>query len=130
MKEEPLDRTLWKRSGGDYGPDVRETGEELDDSRNYYTQSGSPNRSIKCSQGASRAEIVQSVTRLAAGWKVRGSNPSEVGGGRFSAPVQTSRGVSPRLVQNRHRVSFPGVKRPERGVDHSPPHLAPRLKEE
>ena len=25
--------------------------------------------------------------------------------------------------------SFPGVKRPERGVDH-PPHLAPRLKKE
>jgi len=25
--------------------------------------------------------------------------------------------------------SFPGVKRPERGVDH-PPHLAPRLKRE
>ena len=25
--------------------------------------------------------------------------------------------------------SFPGVKRPGRGVDH-PPHLAPRLKEE
>ena len=85
MKEEPLDRTLWKRSGGDYGPDVRETGEELDDSRNYYTQSGSPNRSIKCSQGASRAEIVQSVTRLAAGWKVRGSNPSEGGGEVFGA---------------------------------------------
>jgi len=25
--------------------------------------------------------------------------------------------------------SFPGLKRPERGVDH-PPHLAPRLKNE
>jgi len=25
--------------------------------------------------------------------------------------------------------SFPGVKRPRRGVDH-PPHLAPRLKKE
>jgi len=26
-------------------------------------------------------------------------------------------------------VSFPGVKRPGRGVDH-PPHLAPKLKKE
>jgi hypothetical protein len=33
------------------------------------------------------------------------------------------------LLNNGHRVSFPGVKRPGRGVDH-PPHLVPRLKKE
>ena len=34
----------------------------------------------------------------------------------------------PSLIYNGYRV-FPGVKRPGRGVDHSP-HLAPRLKKE
>ena len=32
------------------------------------------------------------------------------------------------LLCNGYRVSFPGVKRPGRGVNH-PPHLAPKLKE-
>ena len=36
---------------------------------------------------------------------------------------------SPRFLYNGYRVSFPGVKRPRRGVDH-PPHLAPRSKKE
>jgi hypothetical protein len=35
----------------------------------------------------------------------------------------------PILLYNEYRVSFPGVKRPEHGVDH-PPHLVPRLKKE
>jgi hypothetical protein len=35
----------------------------------------------------------------------------------------------PSLLYNGYRVSFPGVKRLGRGVDH-PPHLAPRLKKE
>ena len=34
----------------------------------------------------------------------------------------------PSLLHNGYWVSFPGVKRPERGVDHLP-HLAPRFKE-
>jgi hypothetical protein len=33
------------------------------------------------------------------------------------------------LLYNGYRVSFPGVKRPGRGVDH-PQHLAPRLRKE
>jgi hypothetical protein len=45
----------------------------------------------------------------------------------FSAPVQTGPGVPPSLPHNRYRVSFPGVKRPGRGVNH-PPQLAPILK--
>jgi hypothetical protein len=36
---------------------------------------------------------------------------------------------SPSLLYNAYRIPFPGVKRPERGVD-NPPHIAPRLKEE
>ena len=49
---------------------------------------------------------------------------------RFTAPVQTGPGAHPAsLLYNGYRVSFPGVKRPRRGVDH-PPHLAPWLKKE
>ena len=61
------------------------------------------------------------------GWTVRESNPGG-GGARFSAPVQTSPGAHPAFYKT-GTASFPGVKRPERGVDH-PPHLALRLKEE
>ena len=35
----------------------------------------------------------------------------------------------PSLLYNGYRVSFPGIKWPERGVNY-PPHLAPRLKKE
>ena len=51
-----------------------------------------------------------------------------VGGARFSASVQTGPGSNPASCAM-GTGSFPGVKRPGRGVDH-PPHLAPRLKEE
>ena len=45
-------------------------------------------------------------------------------GSRFSAPVQT--GVGEKAVSYTMGTgSFPGVKRPRRGVDH-PPHLKPR----
>ena len=47
---------------------------------------------------------------------------------RFSAPIQTSPGAHPASC-TMGTGSFPGVKRPGRGVDH-PPHLAPRSKEE
>jgi len=49
-------------------------------------------------------------------------------GARFSAPVQTGPGAhsSPYTMNTE---SFPGVKRPGRGVDH-PPHQGPRLKKE
>ena len=47
---------------------------------------------------------------------------------RLSAPVQTGPGAHP-ASSTVGIGSFPGVKRPGRGVDH-PPHLAPRLKEE
>ena len=46
-------------------------------------------------------------------------------GARFSAPVQT--GPESHLASNTmSNGSFPGEKRPGRGVNH-PPHLAPRL---
>jgi hypothetical protein len=49
-------------------------------------------------------------------------------GGEFYAPVQTGPGAHP-VSYTMGTGSFPGVKRPGRGVDHSP-HLAPRLKKE
>jgi len=39
-------------------------------------------------------------------------------GARFSAPVQT--GPGGHLASTKGTESFPGVKRPERGVDHPP----------
>ena len=60
------------------------------------------------------AGIAQSVQRLAKLWTVRGSNPGE--GEIFRTrpgayPVSCTMGTG----------SFPGVKRPGRGADHSPP---------
>jgi len=49
-------------------------------------------------------------------------------GARFSAPVQTGPGAHP-VSCTMGTGSYPGVKRPGRGVDH-PPHLVMRLKEE
>jgi len=71
------------------------------------------------------AGIVQSVLRPVWGSTVWGSNP---GGGKFSAPVQTGPGGHPGSY-TMDIGTFPGVKRPGRGVDH-PPHLPPRLKKQ
>jgi hypothetical protein len=58
------------------------------------------------------------------GWTVQGSNPGEVGGGvRLSAPVQTSSVAHP-ASYTMSTGCFPGVKRPERGVDDPPPSSA------
>jgi len=47
---------------------------------------------------------------------------------RFSAPVQTGFRTYP-VSYTMGTGPFPGVKRPERDVEH-PPHLAPRRKKE
>jgi hypothetical protein len=49
-------------------------------------------------------------------------------GARFSAPTQADPGAHP-ASYTMGTGSFPGVKRPDRGVDH-PPHLVPRLKKQ
>jgi len=49
-------------------------------------------------------------------------------GARFSAPVQTGRGAYP-ASWTMGTGTFPGLKRPGRGVD-QPSHLAPRLKKD
>ena len=51
-------------------------------------------------------------------------------GARFSSQIYTGSGAQPAsYTYNVYRVSFPGVKRPERGVDYQP-YLAPKLKKE
>ena len=50
----------------------------------------------------------------------QGSNP---GGARFSAPILTGPGAHP-ASYTMGTGSFPGVKRPGRGVDHPPPSIA------
>jgi len=67
------------------------------------------------------AGIAQSIQRLAGG-----SGDRIPVGARFSSPVQTSSGAHP-ASYTMGTGSFPGLKRPGRGVDH-PPHLAPRRK--
>ena len=67
------------------------------------------------------ATISQSLLRLATVWTVRVSNPD---GRDFSAPFLTGP-----ASYTKGTGSFPGVRRPGRGVDH-PPHLAPKLRKE
>ena len=55
------------------------------------------------------------------GWKVRGSNPS--GGEIFRTRPDRPWGPLS-LLYDGYRVSFPGVKRPGRGVNHPPPSSA------
>ena len=98
LKEEALDRTMWRnRFGGGLGPVVRQTA--------YWII-------IIIIIKDHRAGTAQSVQRLATGWTVRGS--------RFSAPVQTGPGAYPASCTT-GTGSFPGVKLPVRGADHPPP---------
>jgi hypothetical protein len=70
-----------------------------------------------------RAAIAQSAKRLATAWTIRVWNP---GGGQIFRTRPDRPWGPPSLLYNRYRASFPGVKRPGRGIDH-PPHLMPRL---
>ena len=53
-------------------------------------------------------------------WTVRDRIPV---GARFSAPVQTGCGTHP-ASYTMGTVSFPGINRPGRGIDHPPPSTA------
>jgi len=71
--------------------------------------------------------VAQSVSRLATGWTVRGSNPG--GRARFSALVQTGPGTHPASC-TMGTGSFPGVKS-DRGVRLTPhPLLVPLVMKE
>ena len=51
------------------------------------------------------------------GWAVRESN---LGGGKILRTRPDRPWGPPSLLYNGYRVSLPGVKRPERGVNHTP----------
>jgi hypothetical protein len=72
------------------------------------------------------SRIAQLIKRLTTDWTVRGSNPGK--GRDFSHTSRPTLEAHP-ASYTMGTGSFPGVKRPRRGVDH-PPHLAPRLKKE
>ena len=64
------------------------------------------------------AGIAQPVQPLATAWMVRGSNPD---GGETFRTRPSRLWDPPNLLYYGYRVSFLGVKRPGRGVDHPPP---------
>jgi len=70
--------------------------------------------------------IAYSVKRLTTGWMVRGSY---LGGASFPALVHQTGPAAHPVFYITDSGPFPGVKRPECGVDRSPP-LAPKLKKE
>ena len=59
----------------------------------------------------------QSVYKVATGWTVEGSNPGE-------GEIFRTRPDRPWDPPNGYWVSFPEVKRPERGANHLPPSSA------
>ena len=58
------------------------------------------------------------VVRLATGWTVKGSNTSA---GEIFRNCPDQPWGPPSLLCNGHRVSFPMLQQPGRGVDHPPP---------
>ena len=60
---------------------------------------------------------------MATRYGLNGSGIESRWGARFSAPVQTGPGAHP-ASYTMGTGSFPGVKRPRRGVDHPPPSSA------
>jgi hypothetical protein len=65
--------------------------------------------------------VAQSIYPLATGWTFRGSNP---GGSQIFRARPGRPWCTPSLLVKGHWVSFPGVKRPGRGVHHPPPSNA------
>jgi hypothetical protein len=73
-----------------------------------------------------RTAVVQSVKRLATGWTtVRLKFEARVGSRSFTSPYRPDRLQGTlSLLSNGYRGSLPGIKRPEREADHSPPASA------
>jgi hypothetical protein len=61
-----------------------------------------------------------SAAGIATGYGLDGSADLIPAGARFSAPIQTGPGTHPASYTT-GTGSFPGIKRPVRGVDHPPP---------
>jgi len=76
-------------------------------------------------EGVGRDGVVGIATR----YGLDGPGIESRWGARFFAPFQTGPDAHPASCAV-GTGSFPGVKRPGRGVDHPPPNLTPRLKKE
>jgi len=61
------------------------------------------------------------------GWTVCILNP---GGSEIFCSHTDQHWGLPKLLYSRYQVSFPEEKAPGHGVDHPPPHPAPKLKKE
>jgi hypothetical protein len=86
--------------------------------------SGEPKHVVACNKRliyyiGKWAGIAQSVWRLVTGWTLRGSNP---GWGEIFRTRPDQPWGPPSLLYNGYWV-FPGVKRPDRGVDHPTPSI-------
>ena len=77
---------------------------------------------------SSSAEVKGGLSRYSDSLRAGLSGDRIPVGVRFSEPVQTGT-VAHLTSYTMGTGSFPGVKRPGRGVDH-PPHLEPRLRRE
>ena len=67
------------------------------------------------------AGTAQTVSPLAMGWTVRGSN---TGGGEIFHSRADRPKAPPKPLHSGYRISFPEVKRRRRGVNHKPPFSA------
>jgi hypothetical protein len=72
---------------------------------------------------------MDSSVGIATGYSLDGSGIEFRWGGEIFRTCPDRFWGPPSLLYNEYRVSFPGVMRPGRGVDH-PPHLVPRLKKD
>ena len=93
-----------------------------------YTSSWYAERCLYFWKTSTSRVIPDSSVGIATRYGLEGPGIESRWGARFSAPVQTCPGAHPASYTT-GTESFPGVKRPRRGVEHLP-HLAPRLKRE
>jgi hypothetical protein len=93
----------------------------FDISNNFYTLHVRYNELHMLKQFRFWAGIAQLVQPLARGWTVR---ESSLGGDEIFPTHPDRPWGPPSLLYSGYRVSFPGVNRPGRGVNHPPPSSA------
>jgi hypothetical protein len=77
----------------------------------------------------SKMKDIQEKEQVWMKYRVQENTKRNPGGSEIFRPRPNRPWDPPSLLSNGYRVSFPGLKRPGRGVNY-PPHLVPRLKKE